>query len=181
MATVTVNSAVLPVELLVFKGKNTEGGNLLTWATATETKTSHFDIERSIDGKTFEKIGKAKAQGSNSNYQFLDKSPLWGLGGLYYRLAINDLDGRFAFSNIINIVSTSKSKVKIYPSVSEGILTVEGAKSFDIVNALGQIVLSKTDAFPQSTVNIEHLKNGFYLVRGLNTEGVGFVEKIVKH
>ena len=173
---------VLPVELVTFKGKNTQGGNLLTWATAMETNTIHFYVERSVDGKTFEKIGQVKAQGSNTSYQFLDesyKSPLRGLGA-YYRLKINDLGGSSTFSKVVHIASSEKSKVKIYPSVSNGLLTIEGAKSFDIVNVFGEIVFSEKAAMQTTSCDIQRFASGFYIVRGLNTEGGTFAEKIMK-
>ena len=39
-------SVALPVELLSFEGKYTEGGNLLIWTTANEVNNKGFDIER---------------------------------------------------------------------------------------------------------------------------------------
>jgi parallel beta-helix repeat protein len=176
---------VVPVELIEFKGDPSVSGTLLTWKTATEINTTHFDIERSNDGKSFERIGTTKAQGSRSTYQFIDEKQL--NGSTYYRLKINDLDGKITFSNTVNVSTVGKSKVKIYPSVSNGNLTVEGAKSFEIINAFGQVVLSETDAIqPQlrgieaASFTIHHLKSGIYIVHGVDTAGGLFVEKIVK-
>ena len=171
---------VVPVELLYFKANASKNGNLLTWATATEINTIHFDIERSTDGKIFETIGKTKAKGHHSTYEFADQSPLWGLGGVYYRLKINDLDGKITFSNIVNISTIGKGSVKIYPSVSNGILTVEGAKSFEIINPFGQVMLSEKAAVNQASINISHLINGLYVVRGVDTEEFDFAKKIIK-
>ena len=173
-------AGTIPVELLYFKAAALKNGNLLTWATATEINTIHFDMERSTDGKTFETIGKTKAKGHHSTYEFTDESPLWGLGGVYYRLKINDLDGKITFSKIVNISAIGKGSVKIYPSVSNGVLTVEGAKSFDIINPFGQVVLSGKAVINQASINISHLTNGLYVVRGVDTEGSDFAKKIIK-
>jgi parallel beta-helix repeat protein len=169
---------VVPVELLDFKTTPSVSGNNLAWATATEINTTHFDIERGGNGQVFEKIATVKAQGSNSVYAFLDAKPFNGI--TYYRLKINDLDGKITFSKIVSVASINKKNVKIYPSVSNGNLTVEGAQSFDIVNTLGQVVLSETDAVHHVSLTIQHLKNGIYIVRGVDTEGSVFVEKIIK-
>ena len=83
-------------------------------------------------------------------------------------------------SKIVNVVSNVKTKVKIYPSVSSGILTIENAQTVQIINAVGQIVLSQTATTPQLSLNIQHLTSGFYTVRGVDTEGSAFAEKIVK-
>jgi parallel beta-helix repeat protein len=184
--------STIPVELLSFKATPSVSSSLartpstiLTWATATELNTTHFDIERSNDGRIFEKMGSVKAQGSQSKYEYIDEKPF--NGSTYYRLKINDLDGKSTFSNTVTVTSYGKLKVKIYPSVSNGNLTVEGAKSFEIVNLLGQVVFSETAAIQNQQRGIEaiafsihHLKSGIYMVRGLDTEGVLFVEKIVK-
>ena len=66
---------VLPLELLAFEGKNTEGGNLLTWQTANEINVSNFTIERSLDGQTFAEIGNVKAKNaavSKSRFSYFD-------------------------------------------------------------------------------------------------------------
>jgi hypothetical protein len=58
-------------------------------------------------------------------------------------------------------------------------LTVEGAQSFDIVNTLGQVVFSG-NTVQQSLCSIHHLEKGMYIVRGVDTEGAVFAQKIVK-
>ena len=171
-------AAVLPIELLAFLGKNTEGGNLLTWQTAEEKNVRDFDIERSRDGLFFEKIGTAKTKGSNANYEFLDLNFLTGLN--YYRLKINDLDGKTDFSKIISIQANSKSKVKIYPSLTTGGLTIENAVRFDILNVTGQVLLSQTIPTYQSLFSIHHFPSGIYLIKGVDTEGGIFSQKIIK-
>jgi trimeric autotransporter adhesin len=141
---VKTQSAVLPVELLSFEGKNTEGGNLLIWTTAEEKNTLNFDIERSKDGRVFEKIGVVKAKGSNATYDYLDTKFLSGSN--YYRLKINDLDGKFDFSKVINLENTtSKKGIKVYPNpASQSHITVELPQNTEggilVVNAVGQVV-----------------------------------------
>ncbi|MBL7814078.1 MAG: hypothetical protein JNL70_03655 [Saprospiraceae bacterium] len=183
----TCNTA-LPVELLNFSGKNTEGGNWLTWTTAEETNTLNFEVERSPDGQSFEKIGTVKAKGSHSTYDFTDNYRLPTIA--FYRLKINDLDGQFDYSKTISIQSKGKSKVKIYPSVTSGLLTIENALSFHIINSIGQVVLSEKQTQGSGnfqsfsnlthTPNLSHLPNGIYIIRGVDTEGVLFSQKIVK-
>ena len=169
--------AAMPVELLRFEGKNTEGGkNMLTWQTAVELNTSNFAVEQSDDSVIFNKIGEVKAKGSNSTYQFED-NPTKSVQ--YYRLKINDLDGKTAYSKIISLKAKGTSKVKVYPSVTSGILTIEGAASFDIVNSVGQIVLSEKEIHRSSFI-VHHLASGVYVIRGVDTEGVAFVERFFR-
>lgn len=172
---------VLPVDLLSFEGQNTEGVNRLTWTTAQEKNVVQFDIQRSNNGRYFDKIGKVKAQGSNAIYDFSDNYPQRGVN--FYRLIINGLDGNSEYSKIIAVQSKGKTKVLIYPSVTTGILTIDNAQSFHIFNTVEQIVAqseSGDSVNGQHFINLRTLVNGLYIVRGVDKNGVRFAEKIVK-
>ena len=49
---------LLPVELITFNGRVMNNNIKLDWQTATELNNSHFDVEWSTDGISFEKIGQ---------------------------------------------------------------------------------------------------------------------------
>jgi WD40 repeat protein len=175
----TNDMIVLPVELLTFKGQNTEGGNLLAWQTAQEQNTQHFDIERSTDNRQFEKIGTVKTKGSNSNYQFLDAEANNSIA--YYRLKINDFDGKNDYSKVIALQSKGKTKVEVYPTVTTGEVRIVGAKTFQIFNLAGQIVFEKKSVtIGESFIYLNDQAAGTYLVKGVDTEGGVFSQKIVK-
>lgn len=83
----------LPVELLRFDAFCDQARVRLSWATASESGTSHFVVERSADAITFESIGEVAASGSSqslSQYGFVDEHPI---APAYYRLEIADSDG----------------------------------------------------------------------------------------
>ena len=159
--------AVLPVELLSFTGKPTEGGNLLTWQTAEEKNAHDFDIERSTDGQSFTKIGTVKAQGAHSEYQFTDQKTTAYIH--YYRLKINDFDGKTDYSKVITLSNLSKNQLKIYPSVTSQFLSIEspfsglGAADFQIVNLLGQVVLRGQTT--TQNIDVSALPHGTYMLR----------------
>ena len=98
-------SSLLPVKLEYFTAYKDNNESLLKWATATEINNYYFDIERSVDGITFESLSKVYSLSSNSNtelsYQFSDKSPLNGTN--YYRLKQVDLDGNFEYSWLVPV------------------------------------------------------------------------------
>ena len=170
--------AILPVELLSFQGRLTEGSNVLTWQTANEVNVSYFDIERSTDGKTFEKIGETKAIGSNSTYQFLDQTfrKLETFGRLYYRLKINDLDGKIDYSKVIAIENGKILRgVKIYPNPVSTTLNIqtENKGDFQILNLLGQQVMRGQTA---QDVDVSALPQGSYILK-VGTEQRQFVKQ----
>ena len=68
----------------------------------------------------------------------------------------------------------------MYPSVTKGEITIEGAQSFYVVNMIGQIVQQVTAANAVNQLFINDLASGLYFIRGVDTEGVVFSVKIVK-
>jgi hypothetical protein len=167
-----ISFPVLPLELLDFTGKLDKNDKItLNWRTATEQNTEAFDVEQSADAKTFEKIGTVKARGSNSTYVFTDEQGLKGI--TYYRLKIKDFDGKTSYSKVLSFNAPNASKVRIFPTYTEGSLFMENVKTFEIVNPLGQVV---------STVsNIQHLPSGMYFVQGTDTNGAFFTQKVFKY
>ncbi|MBL7818328.1 MAG: T9SS type A sorting domain-containing protein [Saprospiraceae bacterium] len=154
-------STVLSSELVDFAGKNTEGGNVLTWQTATETNSSHFDIERSSDGHSFQKIGAIKAQGKAATYQFTDNAPL---SMNYYRLKEVGFDRTETLSKVVTISLNRKKRLKIYPSVTTDVLNIEGENgtTFEVINILGQVVLK---GCVKSQIDVSQLVKGSYWLK----------------
>lgn len=94
----------LPVELARFEGKASQSGISLTWETASEQNNSHFEVERSTDGSTFEQLGSVPGNGNSVvtiAYQYLDKHPHPGLN--YYRLKQVDFDGKYEYSKVVAV------------------------------------------------------------------------------
>jgi hypothetical protein len=104
-----ISATVLPVEFIYNrtyfdpKARTSQ----ISWATATEWESSHFEIQRSKMGiHNFEKIAEVKAMGWNdtiTEYEFLDDDlPLYG-GNILYRLKQVDLNDAFAYSSVMSI------------------------------------------------------------------------------
>src|SRR5207342_1163490 len=83
----------------------------LDWSTASETNNRGFEIERSIDGRNWIKVGYVPGAGNSGilrDYSFTDKNLL--KGRYLYRLKQIDFDGRPSYSAIINISLTDKQE-----------------------------------------------------------------------
>jgi hypothetical protein len=104
-----ISATVLPVEFIYNrtyfdpKARTSQ----ISWATATEWESSHFEIQRSIGTATdFKKIGEVKAMGwkeSTTEYEFIDDDlPLYG-GNILYRLKQIDLNDAFVYSSVMSI------------------------------------------------------------------------------
>jgi hypothetical protein len=102
----TPGCVTLPVELIYFAGNMQEEGAMLKWATASETDSEAFEVERSYDGRTFEVIGEKAAAGNSAaelEYAFLDVDFNPSSEQVYYRLRQIDLDGTVALSHVVAI------------------------------------------------------------------------------
>jgi len=96
--------ASLPVELKSFKGSKMNGGVLLNWVTQSENNNAGFEIMRSGDGTTFEKIGYVTGKGNSATeitYSYRDTNPLSGVN--YYRLLQKDYDGKTTPSQYVAV------------------------------------------------------------------------------
>ncbi len=114
-------NAALPVTLYSFTGQRANETSVLNWTTSSEQNNSHFVVERSKDGKTFNPLSaKISSKGVNGNssvnleYGYTDVSPINGHN--YYRLQQVDIDGHESYSGTIDIYYGTESMVTIYPN-----------------------------------------------------------------
>lgn len=171
-AVATVNCAALPVELVNFKATPLSNSVKIEWQTASERLLNRYDIERSENGKTFEKIGTFKAS-NQANYAFMDEKPRLGIN--YYRLKMIDNDGVFAYSAIKTAsIQTDKTQVKVFPNPTADIAYLnvstpnESVSMLKLYNANGQIVRSLSPKLSrgdnQIAVEMVSLTSGLYFV-----------------
>ncbi|MBI3717638.1 MAG: T9SS type A sorting domain-containing protein [Sphingobacteriales bacterium] len=117
-ATASLNvSSTLPLTLLSFTGGWEDNKALLSWVTETETNVNCFEIERSVTGSGFVKIGSIKATSIpalRNTYSFTDDNPLLPI--TYYRLKMIDEDGKSKYSPVVVLKETNKQTISAYPN-----------------------------------------------------------------
>jgi hypothetical protein len=175
-----------PVQLLDFNAERQGAGALLTWSTANEQNSSHYIIEKSTDGISFQSIGKVKAAGNSStvlNYSFVDPSVSTGI--TYYRIVEYDINGAAEYSTI-KTVSKDGANVQVVPNPNNGTFVVTLDNSGDltshikILNSLGQVVFERTETVENLiNVDISSLASGIYYLQ-VSTGEETIVKKIVK-
>lgn len=166
------SGAALPVELLYFYAEK-EGENVrLDWQTATELNNSHFEVEWSKDGVNFEKIGKITGAGTTTEVQFYDFLHINPINGEnYYRLRQVDFDGKFEYTNIIQIEfqQSNISTIEIYPNPASHYLKVESEQSIgemiQLFNVNGQLVQEFTHQSLITNLSITDLPSGTYFIK----------------
>ncbi|MBL7709383.1 MAG: T9SS type A sorting domain-containing protein [Chitinophagaceae bacterium] len=166
------NSIVpLPLNLLTFTAVKTNSGKVdLVWTTTQEINSSHFEIERSLNGRNWIKIGTKAAvgqQGLLETYSFADLFP--GSEANYYRLRIVDLDNRFDYSPVRLIQFGKEVPVRIYPTIGRSNTTyfIEGMQpgntTLSVYTNKGQLVQnvylnSNSFSLPVTTAGIYHIR-----------------------
>jgi len=166
-------TGLLPLNLLGFNASKIETGIKLNWLTANEFNTSHFIIERSINGLTdFIQVGNVVALGSGNNtYSYVDINPL--AGNNYYRLVCFDKNGSFTYSKILVARKDASSVLKLQvtpnPSVSNFIVTYPKSLSgsaIKISTTSGQVLkyISLAEGSTQISIARDFLQSGTYIV-----------------
>ena len=164
------NATVLPVELLYFYAEKQNENVLLNWETATEINNNYFDVEWSINGIDFQKIGQVQGAGTSYSihlYDFLHTSPAQGLN--YYRLKQVDFDGKFEYSRVLNIDYQLKDiDYRIFPNPASDYITIENALADEVVQIFssnGQLVKSIQIPNIQCQIPVHDLPKGTYFIK----------------
>lgn len=107
---------VLPVHFVLFNANCDNGRVRLTWKTAQEQNSQHFNVERSTDGISWTVIGTVLAagtSGSERDYNFRDNNP--GQNS-FYRIAEYDQDGRMQLTGTIRSSCTVPDVFNVWPN-----------------------------------------------------------------
>ncbi|MDQ6480586.1 LamG-like jellyroll fold domain-containing protein [Dyadobacter sp. LHD-138] len=188
--TITVIFNPLPVTLVSFTGKRVEKTNVLEWIVTDEKEFAGYEVERSIEGKKFGKIGQVRAvaneQSTTTQYQFIDELISGNTnisGNLYYRLKMVDraadgLDGSFAMSRIVAIKNdadqTQISSVYPNPLVNKtGFVDINmdqvGSWEAQVLNTAGIILsarkLDLQKGFNKIRFELTGVLPGIYLIK----------------
>ncbi|MEE9573640.1 MAG: T9SS type A sorting domain-containing protein [Candidatus Neomarinimicrobiota bacterium] len=140
----------IPVELTSFTAEASENEIILNWTTATELNNQGFEIDRSSDNETFEKIGFVPGFGTTTEsksytYQIVE----FASGIQYYRLKQIDFDGTYEYSEVIEIEGINPGQFTLFqnypnpfnPSTSiKFSLPVDSNVKLKLFNMLGQEV-----------------------------------------
>lgn len=177
-------SVALPVKLTSFTGVNRNNTILLNWETQYEQNSSHYNVQRSIDGINFTDVHRVAAGGNTStpsSYNHIDELPasVKMQKTIYYRLKSVDIDGNFSNSYVLAIqLDKSDLQLLVYPNPVKDVLQVQtgnsltGNSSLIITDAMGRQLYKKDIELQQGSniipINISLFGAGLYTVRLIN-------------
>jgi hypothetical protein len=165
--------STLPVRFISFNAARKDNNILVEWATAQESNSSYYEIERSENGIDWKGIGVVKAAGNSSainKYSLTDRNIISKI--VYYRIKQVDADGKFVETpirmikmqaGIVTIKVTAASTNSIYVHFSE---QVKANVSIRVTSVSGQLISQQTINQPVGQVIIPAHSNsaGIYVV-----------------
>ena len=185
---------VVPLTLLSFNGNVQDKYAQLKWKTTAEINLSHFELERSSDGRNFNKLYSIRAnnQSSENTYSYTDSSfAELAVSNAWYRLKMNDLNGDYRYSNIVILRKFKTADVvSIYPNPAKNTLYIQidaankGNYNIQLLDAAGKKLAQKQTqiqlGLQSIPVDVSRYAKGFYLLLLQNDKGENIQVKFVK-
>lgn len=155
-ATVTVIPCeILPIQFLQFNAVQRERSVDLNWRVMTSEQISHFEIERSVDGRSFRKIGELNQNvvaNTTVGLSYPDNDLTGVSNTLYYRVKAIGKTGTNKYTNIL-VVRLDKQvseKMRISPNPASSVLHISFYSAsrktveYQLMDITGKVVLKKT-------------------------------------
>lgn len=186
----------LPLHQLSLRS-NLQGNTVnLKWIAENEMGTDKFVIERSLDNVNFDEIAVKTPSGplnTPTEYQLMDNvQSLSGVNVVYYRIRAQDVEGRYAYSNIATVRLSKSAGVQVWPSPFAEFVNISYNAAnntkvdVSVVNGLGNVVKQNSFTVTRGVNQIamsglETLSSGIYFIRitDKNTNET-FIQKISK-
>ena len=179
----TIISTVIPVpvELTSFSATRDNNDVTLFWQTATETNNLGFEILRSAQNDSWEKIGFIEGQGTTTeetDYSYVDEN--LQPGNYLYKLAQIDFDGTRDESDVVKVEINSQPSeytlLQNYPNPFNPNTTIKysiptgGIVNLRIYNAAGEEIRTlvneyKAEGTHEILFDAEELTSGIYFYK----------------
>jgi len=171
----------------------------LNWNTLPQSDCDHFEIERSLDGSSFEKLGEIKGysnQGQEETYSFRDKvRPALAIkNDFYYRLKQVDASGHVSYSKVLiarmyHAHGLSSLSITPDPVINDILVNVQVKEKSLVVMKIkdqqGNEIMRKTASaatgFSTHSIDGTHeLKSGMYILEVIVNSSERLEMKLMK-
>jgi hypothetical protein len=185
--------AVLPVSITSIKAYQQGSGVEVEWNVTTQINVLGYEVERSVDGRSFTKVGTVQARGNATSaiaYNWLDASPV--PGNNFYRIRIVNLIVAAQYTSVAKVfIGKGAEGIAIYPNPVKGNLVnlqltnlEKGNYTLRLTNQLGQTVFSKVITHSGGSANMSlniagDLANGVYQLQVVG-KTTSFTQTLVK-
>ena len=184
----------LPVHLSDFKAVQKDALVNIGWISSYESNFSHFELHRSYDGLTFEKIQTIAGSGSYSSlnhYKLVDEVPA-ASAQIFYKLKMTDLDAKEVWSHTVVTANAEQigngASFRLYPNPVSGQLSINSGALLSIsqvriFDAYGKMVLEQSYGANSETflLDVSGFPAGVYTVHITDALGLSEEERFVKY
>lgn len=174
----------LPLKFISFSAQKCNDNNVcINWQTANEINVSHFEIERSTDGRTFNKVQqvRAKNQPANNYATTDDITTLLGNTNSYYRIKQIDANSKFSYSHIQLVKLNNDNIISIHPNPTSDILHITNYQlvaQVQLQDVSGRVV--KQFSVAKKEIPMSDIPHGVYVLKLVLTNGEIVAQKIIK-
>jgi len=181
-------SGALPVEMVSFTGRESNGKVMLNWSTATESNNVGWEIESRIQesgdrsqNSGWKKVGFVAGKGTTTekqSYSFAVSSLQSSVSIVEFRLKQMDSDGKISYSNVltINLTPVTFGLSQNYPNPFNPVTVINYQLAADsdvrlvVYDLLGREVASlvnekKTAGFYTVSFNATNISTGVYFYK----------------
>lgn len=173
-----LNSTV-PLNNILLQATKTNGKNILQWQTQLSNKIQEFIIEAKTDAD-FKTITTVKFNSINTKYIFTDIANY--TKNVYYRVKVQDIDGKITYSNTVYIKLIDEGSLVAYPNPVQNNLyvTTHLVEKISLFDMNGKELWSNASTTGIYQINTEKLTSGVYILVGYKHDGTIIKEKIIK-
>lgn len=176
----------LPVDFISISAHKEGSQNKINWRIAATPEVGSFQVERSLDGLSFEPLFTT-IYSAGDTYWSYDASPVAARS--YYRIKQTDPDGTFMYSTIVVVSDGAFStQINVFPNPSTSSFTVSlhSAKesswaTLQLFNTTGQLLLEELVEYStHSEYKINNvLQTGIYIL-SIRDEETEQIFKLIK-
>lgn len=159
----------LPVQVIDFKVIPQKNDIELHWTIGDQTGQQTFEVERLVEGQSFQTIGSVPAT-TEKMYAFTDHNAPKGTN-LYYRLKINEAGNETQYSNVLQTkLLQDKQHLVFFPNPASHRLFLKTEEAsiepavWKILDSQGTKVVEWEGTFPEAGLDLSLLPKGMYRV-----------------
>jgi len=168
-----IHSGATPLAISIerISAVNVGDRNRVDWKTGVEENGVVFEVERSLDGSRFSRIGAVNAKGQASAYSFWDNEPVAGVN--YYRIKAITLSGSYSYSEVVSAVvrTTGSFAMEVYPNPAGEFANVRvygatgSTATITVTDLTGKLVRTVPVSNNAATIGLQGIAAGVYLVK----------------
>jgi hypothetical protein len=155
------------------------------WQIVEDNRAKGYQVEWSLDGKTWHKAGETVAigeGGAKTNYQLYIHQPL--NRATLFRVQREDIDGRFTYSPITKLGGRVEVKeMMIWPNPTQGPLKIQcyTKGALMLVSQTGAVVLRRNVQKGLNDLNIANVRPGMYFLQFKFDDGSTRVSRLIRN